>query len=67
VEGTLASPEVARRDLRPLFDPRSIAVLGATDKPGKWGFWLAQNALRSKDRRDVFLVNRSGREMFGER
>ena len=67
MEGTLASPEVARRDLRPLFDPRSIAVLGATDKPGRWGFWLAQNALRSKDRRDVFLVNRSGREMFGER
>ena len=57
----------AARDLRPLFDPQSIAVLGATDTPGKWGFWLAQNALRSKDRRRVFLVNRSGREIFGER
>ena len=57
----------AARDLRALFDPRSIAVLGATDTPGKWGFWLAQNALRSKDRREVYLVNRSGREIFGER
>jgi acetate---CoA ligase (ADP-forming) len=63
VEGTIETA----RDLRALFDPRSIAVLGATDTPGKWGFWLAQNALRSKDRRSVYLVNRSGREMFGER
>jgi len=67
VEGTVATPETARRDLRPLFEPASIAVLGATDTPGKWGFWLAQNALRSSDRRAVYLVNRSGREMFGER
>src|SRR5262249_3596290 len=66
LEGTLTSPEVARRDLQPLFDPSSIAVLGATDTPGKWGYWLAQNALRSKGRRSVWLVNRSGREMFGE-
>ena len=63
MEGTVGA---AQRDLRALFDPRSIAVLGATDTPGKWGFWLAQNALRSKDRRHVYLVNRSGREMFGE-
>ncbi len=64
MEGTLTTS--AARDLRALFDPRSIAVLGATDTPGKWGFWLAQNALRSKDRRHVFLVNRSGRKLFGE-
>jgi len=64
VEGTIAG---TTRDLRALFDPRSIAVLGATDKPGKWGFWLAQNALLSKDRREVFLVNRSARDLFGER
>jgi acyl-CoA synthetase (NDP forming) len=58
---------VTTRDLRALFDPQSIAVLGATDTPGKWGFWLAQNALRSLDRRDVYLVNRSGRVLFGQR
>src|SRR5262249_61819504 len=40
-----------------LFDPRSIAVVGASDNPGKWGYLLAQLALRGAHRRAVYLVN----------
>ena len=53
------------RDLRPLFDPRSVAVLGASDDPTKWGQWIAAGALRGAHRRDVWLVNRKGGEILG--
>lgn len=53
------------RDLRPLFDPRSIAVVGASNDPLKWGYGLARGALRGAHRRDVFLVNRKGGEILG--
>lgn len=53
------------RDLRPLFDPRSVAVVGASNDPAKWGHWLARGALSAEHRRAVYLVNRSGGEVFG--
>jgi acetate---CoA ligase (ADP-forming) len=55
------------RDLRPLFDPRSVAVVGASDDPMKWGYGLARGALRGSARRPVFLVNRKGGEVLGQR
>src|SRR6202012_1132889 len=48
------------RDLRPLFDPTSVAVVGASEDPRKWGNWLARRALRGERRRQVLLVNRAG-------
>ena len=53
------------RDLRPLFDPRSVAVLGASDDPRKWGQWIAAGLLRATHRRDVWLVNRRGGAILG--
>ena len=32
----------------------------------KWGYWFARDALRGAHRRAVFLVGRSGGELFGE-
>ncbi len=48
------------RDLRPLFDPASVAVVGASDDPAKWGNWLGRGALKGEHRRPVYLVNRNG-------
>jgi acetate---CoA ligase (ADP-forming) len=56
-----------RRDLRRLFDPRSVAIVGASGTPGKWGHWLAKGALEGEDRRSVYLVNRNGGEILGRR
>ncbi len=56
----------AARDLRPLFDPRSVAVVGASNDPAKWGQWLARGALRGRHRRAVYLVNRAGGTVLGE-
>ena len=55
------------RDLRQLFAPRSVAVVGASADPAKWGNVLARGALRGAHRRSVFLVNRAGGEILGER
>src|SRR5438552_18747429 len=55
------------RDLTPLFDPGSVAILGASNDPAKWGNWLARGALRGAHRRPVYLVNRNGGEVLGER
>jgi acetate---CoA ligase (ADP-forming) len=56
-----------RRDLAPLFTPRAVAVVGASDDPVKWGNWLGRGALRGERRRSVFLVNRRGGEVLGRR
>jgi acyl-CoA synthetase (NDP forming) len=55
------------RDLRPLFAPRSVAVVGASADPSKWGNVLARGALRGAHRRSVYLVNRSAVEILGQR
>ncbi len=54
------------RDLRPLFEPRFVAVVGASNDPAKWGQWLARGAVRGENRRSVFLVSRSGADVSDE-
>jgi acyl-CoA synthetase (NDP forming) len=56
---------VTTRDLEPLFAPRSVAVLGASTDPSKWGNWLARNTLRGSHRRPVHLINRRGGSIDG--
>jgi len=53
------------RDLRPLFAPSSVAVVGASGDPSKWGNTIARGALRGAHRRRVHLVNRAGGEILG--
>jgi len=53
------------RDLQPLFAPGSVAVVGASADPRKWGNWLASRALRGEHRRAVHLVNHRGGEVLG--
>ena len=53
-------------DLRALFDPRAVVVVGASDDPLKWGHWIAVRALRGAGRRTVHLVNRRGGAVLGQ-
>ena len=52
------------RDLRTLFDPASVAVIGASGDPAKWGHAVVREALRSA-RRPVHLVNHRGGTILG--
>jgi acyl-CoA synthetase (NDP forming) len=54
-----------REPLAALFDPRSLAIVGASDDPAKWGNWVALNALKGAHRREVFLINRRGGSVAG--
>ena len=54
-----------RRSLGVLFDPRSIAVVGASDDSAKWGHVLSRRALESSGGRPVTLVNRRGNDVLG--
>ncbi|MGX1885002.1 acetate--CoA ligase family protein [Streptomyces sp. NPDC055287] len=53
------------RDLTSLFDPMSVAVVGASDDPAKYGHAIAAQALRAPGRRPVHLVNRKGGTVLG--
>jgi acyl-CoA synthetase (NDP forming) len=57
----------SRRDLDALFAPRSVAVVGASSTPGKWGYFLAQGALAGEHRRPAYFVNRNGSNVLGRR
>ena len=55
----------ARAGLNSLFLPRSIAVIGATDRPGTVGRSVLWNLLQSKFPRKVYAVNPSHPEVLG--
>lgn len=46
-------------------NPASVAVVGASGDPAKWGHWLARGAQIGESRRPVYFVNRSGTEVLG--
>jgi acyl-CoA synthetase (NDP forming) len=53
------------RDLTPLFEPETLAIVGVSADPAKWGFWFARDAVAGAHRRRVFLVGRNGGELHG--
>ncbi|MGW1892774.1 acetate--CoA ligase family protein [Streptomyces sp. NPDC002004] len=63
---TATSRSARAASLEALFDPRSVAVVGASENPEKWGYWLASGALAGRARRAVHLVNRRGGRLAGE-
>ena len=54
-------------DIRYLFEPRSVAVIGASADPTKIGYKLASNIIHSGYEGDLYLVNPKGGEVFGRK
>lgn len=52
--------------LHTLFSPKSIAVVGASTRPGSVGNDVAKNIAKSDFRGDVYFVNPKGGELFGK-
>lgn len=48
------------------IDPSSVAVVGASENPAKWGYWLARGGLAGAGRRQVWLVNRHATRLLGQ-
>jgi acyl-CoA synthetase (NDP forming) len=53
------------RPIDVLFDPASVAVVGASEDTRKWGNWLAQGALRGETHRPAYLVNHRAQTILG--
>ncbi|HXD65607.1 MAG TPA: acetate--CoA ligase family protein [Solirubrobacteraceae bacterium] len=58
---------MSHRPIAALFDPASVAVVGASEDPRKWGNWLAQGALRGEAHRPAYLVNHRAATILGRR
>lgn len=63
---TVTVSPVGAADLAVFSDPASVAVVGASEDPAKWGYWLASGALSGAHRRAVHLVNRRGVSVLGQ-
>ncbi len=44
-------------ELRPLFEPESIAIIGASSSPNKWGNWMVSRPILSGYRGRIYPVN----------
>ena len=67
-EPEIAAPETGVRDKRPLeffFSPRSVAVIGATEKPGSVGRALLRNLISSPFGGTVYPVNPKRSSVLG--
>lgn len=62
----MTNPTIEGLDLRTLFEPRSIALIGATDK-SPWSLNTFQNIKDSEFQGSVYLVNRNSALVHGER
>src|SRR5438552_3345998 len=56
---------VMTTDLAVFSDPTSVAVVGASDDPAKWGYWLAYGALQAGHRRRISFVNSRSTSVLG--
>ncbi len=53
------------RNLERIFNPKSIAVLGAKSEPKSVGWGLMKNVLNGKTKRKIFAVNPNKKQVFG--
>jgi acyl-CoA synthetase (NDP forming) len=56
---------MSSRPIHALFRPTSVAVVGASEDPRKWGNWLALGALRGESHRPAYLVNHRADTVLG--
>jgi acyl-CoA synthetase (NDP forming) len=64
-DGRPRVPMASTPDLRPLFEPRSVAVIGASADPAKWGGSLVRNLVEGGFPGAIYPVNGRGGELRG--
>ena len=53
------------RDFDKLFNPRSVAVVGASNFPGKWGNIMPMNIIGGGYRGELILINPKEKRILG--
>lgn len=55
-------------DLTPLFKPKSVALIGASADPKKYGYWTAKNLVDHKFTGQLYMISRTASgEIFGHK
>ncbi|MCP4753009.1 MAG: hypothetical protein GY866_19145 [Proteobacteria bacterium] len=54
-----------RNDLNVFLNPKSVAVVGATERPGSWGSFIMKGLLSIDYEGKVYPVNRRAKEIYG--
>ncbi|MBW1683373.1 MAG: CoA-binding protein [Deltaproteobacteria bacterium] len=52
-------------ELKPLFEPSSLAVIGASNTVGKWGYMMVSRPIQSGYRGRIYPVNPKEKEILG--
>jgi acyl-CoA synthetase (NDP forming) len=58
---------IASEKLKPLFKPASVAFVGASNKPGKWGSIVLSNLINAGYEGDIYPINPKEEEVQGIR
>lgn len=53
--------------LEQIFNPKSVVIIGATDRPGSVGSGFCHNLLKGKGRRKVFFVNPNRKKVLNRK
>ncbi|RZN69398.1 MAG: acetyl-CoA synthetase [Candidatus Methanolliviera hydrocarbonicum] len=53
------------KDLSAIFEPRSVAIVGASANPVKWGCIIPSNILMNSFDGGIYLINPKGEEILG--
>jgi acyl-CoA synthetase (NDP forming) len=64
-EASKQRPAATKADLATVFEPRSVAIIGASTTPGKAGFNIVDNLLRLGYKGKVYPVNPKAEEILG--
>jgi len=64
---SMPESEPPKENLHTLFSPESVAVIGASSKPGKSGNDVVKNILANDFAGELFLVNPRGGEILGQK
>ncbi|MCG8551869.1 MAG: acetate--CoA ligase family protein, partial [Desulfobacterales bacterium] len=62
---TQLHPKINFKDLHTTFYPKSIAFIGASAIPGKWGHLLLTNAYAGEFKGKIYLINPKGGTIMG--
>ncbi|MEW6186106.1 MAG: CoA-binding protein [Thermodesulfobacteriota bacterium] len=53
------------KDLKPFLNPQSVAVIGATERPGSWGSFIMEGLLSRTFPAPIYPVNHQAEKVFG--
>jgi acyl-CoA synthetase (NDP forming) len=59
------SNEWKKKSLYKLFHPKSVAIVGASNNPGKWGYAIVRNLLRGDFPGKIYPINRTDSTVLG--